>query len=73
MNADRLDHETGILTGLKWVFFALGAICLVLFAFDPDIHAHPELVLLGGTGLLGSLSLKVLGVMLGPGSDIDFE
>lgn len=66
-------HETGVLNGLKWVFFTLGLGALVLFLLDPDIHAHPELVLLAGTGLLGSLSLRALGSIMGPGSDIDLR
>lgn len=66
-------HETGVLNGLKWVFLALGLISVLLFALEPDIHAHPELVLMGFTGLLGALSLRALSGIMGPGSDIDLR
>lgn len=56
-----------MLTGVKWIFFALGVVSLALFALEPDLHAHPQLVLLGGTGLLGTLMLHGLSAVLGPG------
>lgn len=73
MEGTHKAQETGVLNGLKWVFFSLGLGSLVLFAFEPDIHAHPELVLMGGTGLLGALSLRGLIAIMGPGSDIDMR
>jgi hypothetical protein len=56
-----------VLTGVKWIFFTLGAAALGLFLLEPDIHAHPQLLLLGGTGLLGTLTLHGLSGVLGPG------
>ncbi len=56
-----------MLTYVKWIFFAMGVVSLVLFALEPDVHAHPELVLLGGTGLVGALMLHGLSAVLGPG------
>lgn len=67
------DPETKILHILQWVFFVLGLGAALGFLWEPDIHAHPELVLLGGTGLLGSLSLRVLRGMLRPGHDIEID
>jgi len=65
------DGETRVLEGLQWIFFALGLSSLVLFLFEPDIHAHPQLVLLAGTGLLGSLILRALVGLFGPSVDLD--
>jgi hypothetical protein len=56
-----------VLTGVKWIFFTMGAVSLALFALEPDIHAHPQLLLLGCTGLLGTLTLHGLSAVLGPG------
>ncbi|MEM9452678.1 MAG: hypothetical protein AAGF11_00770 [Myxococcota bacterium] len=41
------------------------------FLMDPDIHAHPQLVLLAGTGLLGSILLGALAGLLGPSPDLE--
>ena len=65
----RHDHsETRVLLGVKRIFFTLGFVSLVLFLLDPDFHAHPQLVLLAGTGLLGTLTLHGLSSILGPTS-----
>lgn len=69
--AEAAGQETRVLTGLKWIFFAIGLSCLLLFLLEPDIHAHPELVLLAGTGLLGALILRALGNLLGPSTEMD--
>ncbi len=60
-----------MLTGVRWIFFAIGLGSLVLFVLDPDIHAHPQLVLLAGTGLLGALTLWGLAGLLGPSTGFD--
>lgn len=62
-------QETRVLHGLKWIFFSMGLVSLVVFLMDPDIHAHPQLVLLAGTGLLGSVSLRALIGLFGPSPD----
>jgi hypothetical protein len=59
-------QELRVLTGVKWIFLALGAGSLALFLLEPDLHAHPQLVLLAGTGLLGALMLHGLSGILGP-------
>lgn len=64
-------NETRVLDGLKWIFFALGLGSMLMFLLEPDIHAHPELVLLGGTGLLGALSLRALAAVLRPTPDTE--
>lgn len=66
-------RETTVLRTLQWVFFGLGLACTVLFALDPDIHAHPQFVLLGGTGLLGALSLRVLRTLLRDRAPIELD
>ena len=63
----RTTKDMRVLTGVKWIFFAMGSVSLALFALDPDIHAYPQLLLLGFTGLLGTLTLHGLSVVLGPG------
>ena len=63
----RTTKDMRVLTGVKWIFFAMGAVSMILFALEPDIHAHPQLLLLGCTGLLGTLTLHGLSVVLGPG------
>ncbi|MCX4240896.1 hypothetical protein [Paraliomyxa miuraensis] len=68
MSSDHGVGEIRVLTGVKWIFFALGSVALVLFLLDPDIGAHPQLVLLAGTGLLGTLTLHGLSGILGPTS-----
>ena len=73
MAVGRNGKETGVLTGLSWIFLVLGLVSAILFILDPDIHAHPELVLLGGTGLFGAFSLRALSGIMGPGSDIDLD
>lgn len=60
--ADRID--TRLLTRVSWIFFGLGTLGLLLFIRSPDIHAHPQLVLIAGTGLLGTVSLRVLAYLL---------
>jgi hypothetical protein len=67
MPQPRSDRDLRVLTGVKWIFFAMGIVSLGLFALEPDIHQHPQLVLLGCTGLLGTLTLHGLSVVLGPG------
>ena len=67
MAEPRSDRDLRVLTGVKWIFFTMGAISLGLFALEPDIHANPQLLLLGCTGLLGTLTLHGLSVVLGPG------
>lgn len=64
-------QETRVLTGVKWIFFSIGLGSLVAFLMDPDIHAHPQLVLLAGTGLLGSILLGALADLLGPSPDLE--
>lgn len=53
-----------MLTGISWIFLALGVVSLALFLRDPDIHAHPQLALLAGTALFGVVSLRVLAYLL---------
>jgi hypothetical protein len=60
-------QETRILSGVKWIFFALGVVSLGLFLLEPDLHAHPQLVLVATTGLLGTLLLHGLTSVLGSG------
>jgi hypothetical protein len=60
-------QETRILTGVKWIFFTLGAVSLGLFLLEPDLHAHPQLVLVATTGLFGTLLLHALSGVLGSG------
>lgn len=55
---DRID--THVLRRVSWIFLALGLIGLSLFALDPDIHERPQLLLIGGVGVLGSIKLRVL-------------
>lgn len=69
MARTRGGHETRVLTTVKWIFFTLGAVALVLFLLDPDLRAHPQLVLLAGTGLLGTLTLHGLSGILRPAKD----
>ncbi len=59
-------QETRVLTVVKWIFIALGAASLAVFLLEPDIHAHPQLVLMAGMGLTGSLILHALSGILGP-------
>ncbi|MEM6989703.1 MAG: hypothetical protein AAF721_04380 [Myxococcota bacterium] len=56
--------DTRILSRLSWVFGGLGALGLLLFVCNPDIHAHPQFVLIAGTGLLGTVSLRALAHLL---------
>ena len=63
-----MNKETRVLRVVKWIFLALGLGALIMFVLDPDIRAHPELVLLAGTGLTGALILHALIGILGPGS-----
>lgn len=67
MHQPRSGHDLRVLTFVKWIFFALGAVSLGLFMLEPDIREHPQLLLLGGTGLLGTLTLHGLSRVLGPG------
>ncbi len=60
-------QETRVLTGVKWIFFTLGVVSAGLFLLEPDLHAHPQLVLVGATGLFGALLLHALSSVLGPG------
>ena len=53
-----------MLTGVSWIFLALGVISLGLFLREPNIHLHPQLALLGGTALLGVVTLRVLAHLL---------
>jgi hypothetical protein len=69
--AEARGHETRVLSGLKWIFFSMGLVALVLFLMEPDIHAHPQLVLLAGTGLLGAVTLRALIGLLGPSPDLE--
>ena len=69
--AEAMGRETRVLNGLKWIFFSMGLVALVLFLIDPDIHAHPQLVLLAGTGLLGSLTLRALVGLFEPSPDLE--
>lgn len=64
-------QETRVLNTVKWIFFSIGLVALVLFVIDPDIHAHPQLLLLAGTGLLGSVSLRALIGLFGPSPDLE--
>lgn len=63
--------ETRVLNGLKWIFLSMGLVSLVLFLMDPDIHAHPQLVLLAGTGLLGAVTLRGLIGLFTPSPDLE--
>lgn len=67
MPQPRTSKDLRVLTGVKWIFFTMGAVSLALFALEPDIHVHPQLLLLGCTGLLGALMLHGLSAVLGPG------
>lgn len=67
MPQPRTGQDLRVLTSVKWIFLVLGAGSLGLFLLEPDVHAHPQLVLLGGTGLLGALMLHGLSRVLGPG------
>ncbi len=62
----RNDRDMRVLRGVKWIFFTLGAIAALLFLLEPDFHAHPQLVLLAGTGLFATLMLHWLSAILGP-------
>jgi hypothetical protein len=57
---DPAPSETFVLRRVSWVFAALGVIALSLFALEPNIHAHPQLPLLGVTGLVGVVTLRGL-------------
>lgn len=57
--------ETLVLRRVSWIFAGLGLACTGLFALEPDIHAHPQLVLLGVTGLVGTLVLRGLARVFG--------
>ena len=59
---DRID--THVLRRVSWIFFGLGALGLLLFLRDPDIHAQPQFILIAGTGLLGTVTLRVLAFLL---------
>lgn len=67
MPQPRTTKDLRVLTSVKWIFFTMGAVSLALFALEPDIHVHPQLLLLGCTGLLGALMLHGLSAVLGPG------
>lgn len=69
--ANTAGQETRVLNGIRWIFLSMGVLALVLFLMDPDIHAHPQLVLLAGTGLLGALTLRALGSLLGASPDLE--
>ncbi|MCA9705421.1 MAG: hypothetical protein KDK70_06220 [Myxococcales bacterium] len=64
-------QETRVLNGLKWIFLSMGLVALVAFVLEPDVHAHPQLVLLAGTGLLGALTLRALSGLLGTRTDLE--
>jgi hypothetical protein len=67
MPQPRSGHDLRVLTGVKWIFFALGVLSIGLFLLEPDIRQNPQLLLLGGTGLVGTLTLHGLSRVLGPG------
>jgi hypothetical protein len=67
MHQPRSGQDLRVLTGVKRIFFVLGVGSLGLFSLEPDFHAHPQLVLLGCTALLGTLTLHGLSRVLGPG------
>ncbi len=58
-------NETLVLRRVSWIFAGLGGLSAGLFALEPDIHAHPQLVLLGATGLVGTVVLRVLARLFG--------
>jgi hypothetical protein len=63
----RGHQDLRVLDAVKWIFLAMGLVAAGLFALAPDPRAHPQLLLLGGTGLLGALMLHGLGRVLGSG------
>ena len=56
--------ETRVISTVSWVFLALGLFAGALFLQDPNIARHPQLFLLGATGLAGSGILRVLARLL---------
>jgi hypothetical protein len=56
--------DTRVISTVSWVFLALGVFASALFVQDPNIARHPQLFLLGTTGLLGSAILRVLARLL---------
>lgn len=53
-----------MLRAVAWVMLFLGVAALLLFARAPDFQAHPGLVLLGTTGVVGCGVLRVLARLL---------
>lgn len=56
--------DSFVLARLSWIVLALGVAAAGLFAIDPDPRAHPGLLLLGITGLVGTGTLRLLAFLL---------